>query len=480
MKNIILTLALIILSAYTFGQSLYTEKFDNCKLSQFCLDCGEVKAQPPQNLLNELANTFDATSLKKIKGQLEMQILIDSLGKPCLLSANNRTNIKSKNLNLQNAVNNRSYWKPAISENKVAQSSVSLILDFDNGNFTAKRRVFDFTNATNKKTVGTPEIKGTNQNKLSETWTVYTQQNSDLPWDMTRAVVNDLENKIWIGTDNGIVQIDNGKWRIFNSQNSNLKATAYNQAIAQTVRDIEVDKNNSKWFIAGWDVYKYDNEKWTIYDSTNSPINWARKIFVDNANNVWFTSWNGVAKFDGKGWSVINQKNSKLPTDKTLGIFVDSKSRTWIGTFEGNIMIENQKTTKFVDKNSPLSKAYISQMQEDRQGNLWFDLYNEKGSDAGIYILKTDGAWERITNKNPKMFSENSINYFLLDEDKNILWITLNNVGILRYDIQKKDWEIYTNENSNVPSVNIEKIAKDKDGAIWAATYAGVIKLNVK
>ena len=297
---------------------------------------------------------------------------------------------------------------------------------------------------------------------------------------MTRAVVNDLENKIWIGTDNGIVQIDNGKWRIFNSQNSNLKATAYNQAIAQTVRDIEVDKNNSKWFIAGWDVYKYDNEKWTIYDSTNSPINWARKIFVDNANNVWFTSWNGVAKFDGKGWSVINQKNSKLPTDKTLGIFVDSKSRTWIGTFEGNIMIENQKTTKFVDKNSPLSKAYISQMQEDRQGNLWFDLYNEKGSDAGIYILKTDGAWERITNKNPKMFSENSINYFLLDEDKNILWITLNNVGILRYDIQKKDWEIYTNENSNVPSVNIEKIAKDKDGAIWAATYAGVIKLNVK
>ena len=143
-------------------------------------------------------------------------------------------------------------------------------------------------------------------------------------------------------------------------------------------------------------------------------------------------------------------------------------------------MIENRKTTKFVDKNSPLSKGYISQMHEDRQGNLWFSLYNEKGSDAGIYVLKTDGTWERITNKNPKMFSENGINNFLLDEDKNILWITLNNVGILRYDIQKKDWEIYTNENSNVPSVNIEKIAKDKDGAIWAATYAGVIKLNIK
>ena len=481
MKEIIIIVTLNILSAYAFGQYLYTEKFDNCKLSQFCLDCGEVKAQPPQSLLKELARNFDDTGLKIIKGQLEIQILIDSSGKPCLLSANNQTNIKSEKLNLQYAINSTSYWKPAISENKAAQSSISLILDFDNGNFTVQRRVFDFTNAANEKSTGTPEIKGTNRNNLSETWTVYTEQNSELPWDMTRAVVNDLENKIWIGTDNGIVQIDNGKWRKFNTQNSNLKATVYNKDITQTVRDIEVDKNNNKWFVVDWDVYKYDNEKWTIYDSTNSPIKWARKIFVDNANNVWFTSWDGVSKYDGKSWSVINQKNSELPTDKTLGVFVDSKSRIWIGTFEGNIMIENQTTTKFNDGKTPLSKSYISQMYEDKNGDLWFNLGNGRDKlDAGIYILRTNGVWERVTHKNPKVFSDNSINYFLLDEVKNILWLTLNNVGILKYEIRTKEWEIYTNENSNVPSVNIEKIAKDKDGAIWAATYAGIIKLNVK
>jgi len=144
-------------------------------------------------------------------------------------------------------------------------------------------------------------------------------------------------------------------------------------------------------------------------------------------------------------------------------------------------MIEGKKTTKFNDRKTPLSKAYISQMYEDKDGNLWFNLDNGKDKlDAGIYILRTNGVWERVTHKNPKVFSENSINYFLLDEVKNVLWLTLNNVGILRYDISTKQWEIYTNENSNVPSVNIEKITKDKDGAIWAATYAGVIRLNVK
>jgi hypothetical protein len=105
-------------------------------LSQFCLDCGETKAQPPQTLKEELFKNLNAASLKKLKGLLEIQILVDSIGKPCLISADNQTNIKSKKLNLQFAVNSSSFWKPAISENKNTQSSVSLIIYFDNFDFT--------------------------------------------------------------------------------------------------------------------------------------------------------------------------------------------------------------------------------------------------------------------------------------------------------------------------------------------------------
>ena len=54
-------------------------------------------------------------------------------------------------------------------------------------------------------------------------------------------------------------------------------------------------------------------------------INWARKIVVDPKGNMLFTSWEGVARFDGSKWSVMNKKNSKLPSDRVLGVFVDSK-----------------------------------------------------------------------------------------------------------------------------------------------------------
>ena len=480
MYRILYLWILIFIPTLLLGQNLYPEKFNTCVFDRFCLDCGNPKAEPPTTFLQELVRNMDSNSLKKVNGLIEIQILIDSVGKPCLISVNNKTNIKTTKLKLQEAVNNTSNWKPAIDGNKGTNTSVSLLISFEKENIKAKRISFDPKDRTNGRSTGTPVIKGSGHNKLSETWTVYTQQNSDLPWDMTRAVAIDSDNSIWIGTDNGIVSIENGKWKIFNAQNSNIETTKYDKNATEGIRDIEVDRNNNKWFVAGWDVYKYDNKTWTIYDSINSPINWARTIFVDKSNNVWFTSWDGIVKYDGTKWSVMNTKNSEIPSNKTLGVFVDSKNRLWIGTFEGNIMIENEKTTKFTDKDSPLSKAYISQMVEDKQGNLWFDLYNSKGSDEGIYILRANGIWERIKYTNPDIFIKNSINYFLLDEEKNVLWIALNGIGILRYELENKKWEVYTNQNSNVPSVYVMKLAKDKDGAIWAATFAGVIKLNIK
>jgi ligand-binding sensor domain-containing protein len=210
----------------------------------------------------------------------------------------------------------------------------------------------------------------------------------------------------------------------------------------------------------------------------NSPINWARKIFVDNSNNIWFTSWDGVAKFDGSSWKTYTMANAQLPDDKTLGVFVDSKNKIWIGTFEGNVVIENGKTKGLNDNKTPLSKAYISQMYEDKKGNLWFDLYNDKSpGDRGIYILDTFNKWTKL--EFPKgVLEDSAINNFFLDENNNKLWVTVNGVGVLLYDLNLKKWEIYTNVNSNVPSIHAEQITQDKNGNIWIATYAGAIKTN--
>jgi len=462
----------------TQAQHLYPEKFNGCNIASFCLDCGDPQAQEPESIVYDIIAGFDKKIFVKLTGTIEVQILIDENGVPCLLSADNKTGVSSKKLRLQEAINKTPAWTPAVSEGKKRSSSLSWLLEFDNGRVTMKRKIFNFKNQSNMSSAGTPNVKGTASGKLSQTWTLYNQQNSELPWDMTRAVAVDQENTTWIGTDNGIVAIKNNKWIHYNSRNSTISAPKYNENETQSVRYAAVDRQNNKWFIAGWDAYRFDDTKWTKFDSLNSPINWARKIFVDNSNNIWFTSWNGVAKFDGSNWKMYTKANAQLPADKTLGVFVDCKDKLWIGTFEGNVVIENGKTTLLDDKKSPLSKAYISQMYEDKKGNLWFDLYNDKSpNNSGIYILDTYNKWTKLEFPS-SVLDDSAINDFMLDENSNKLWVTVNGVGVLLYDLSSKKWEIYTNVNSDVPSIHAEQIAQDKDGNMWIATYAGAIKTN--
>jgi ligand-binding sensor domain-containing protein len=164
-----------------------------------------------------------------------------------------------------------------------------------------------------------------------------------------------------------------------------------------------------------------------------------------------------------------------------LGFYIDSKERIWIGTFEGNIRIDKSETIDFAGDNSPLAEANISVMFEDKKGNLWFDLHNYKDmSKGGMFMLKPNGEWMTIKPKNSDPFNENTINDFLLDEENNILWIALNNIGILKYDISNDNWETYTSKNSDVPSNYVMQFTQEEDGTIWAATFGGIIKLNKK
>lgn len=477
MKYIFLVGLFFLTIQTVFGQHLYLEKYDGCKLSRFCLDCGEPKAELPEDAVETILNGLNQKSLKKVNGSIRVQILVDALGNTCLISSENSTNVSSKKLELQNAINSMSKWTPSMKDDKAQSSSVSLELVFQDGKFGITRAQFDFKNNTNFKSVGTPDIKSTKEKDLSVQWTLLTQSNSNLPWDMTRTVVSTNEN-LWIGTDNGLVKLTDHKMEIFDVTNSAIKPVKYDQNRASSIRYAAMDGKDNLWLAAGWDAYKFNGNEWTVYDSINSPVVWPRKIYSDKSANVYLTSWRGLAKYDSENWSIIDTSNSELPSNKVSGVYVDSQNRLWIGTFDGNIRIDKGKTIEFNQSDSPLKEGSISQVYEDSKGNFWFDLYNKDKTKAGMWLLKPDGEWASIRPKNSELFTKNDINDFLLDEENGILWIALNSVGLIRYDIENDRWETYTPENSEVPSIHVMKLAKDKNGIIWAATFAGVIRMK--
>jgi len=67
--------------------------------------------------LVDLLKKLETRNLKKIRGELFIQVMVDPKGKPCCISLNNQTNITSRQLNLVNAVNAMNGWTNTKSAN---------------------------------------------------------------------------------------------------------------------------------------------------------------------------------------------------------------------------------------------------------------------------------------------------------------------------------------------------------------------------
>jgi ligand-binding sensor domain-containing protein len=473
--NKIITLTVAFLSTLTIvnGQNLFPEKFSDCALTQFCLDCGDTKGIYSGDLTSFFAEKFKSKNLKNMEGSIFVQVLIDTTGKQCVISIGNKATGKVSKLALRNTINSMTGWKPAFTKNKAENVSVTLRFDFANENFKVSYDRFDPNTVTNMKSVGEAEVtnKTSNSKTLKNEFEVYTTQNSVLPWDMTRAISIDTNNVVWLGTDNGIVRVENNKFSVLTPKNSALRA----RRNVTTIMNSDVDIYNNKWFTDNAEnAYKFDGSTWTVFDSINSPIKWTTGVYADKIGNVWFSSFDGLIKYNGKSWSVMDTSNSKLPSNRIMGVFVDSKKRLWIGTDKGNIRIDGSSIENFKSTDNPLKTSTLSKGYEDKNGNIWFALYEKFPQTKGFAKYSTAGEWTVINTDNSKM-PRNDVLDFAINEKTNTIWFSINRVGISQFD--GKNWATFSPDNSKVPSTYIPSIGVDKNGNVWCATFAGLLKI---
>lgn len=95
------------------AQSLFNERFSPCDANTFVVEKDSMLAlyQPKEALLLDILKKLETRNLKKIKGELLLQIMVDPSGHPCCVSLTNQTNITTKRLNIVNAVNTTTGWK---------------------------------------------------------------------------------------------------------------------------------------------------------------------------------------------------------------------------------------------------------------------------------------------------------------------------------------------------------------------------------
>lgn len=270
----------------------------------------------------------------------------------------------------------------------------------------------------------------------------YTPENSNLSNDMIHDLFLDKEQKLWIGTQEGLNLFDDasGKFKSWYhdemdpntlSGNTIYSITERNGEIyvgtnhghsilnlsANTVsRKVSADENSVQtslttclladykgniWIGNGSKGYSVDhlNTKTNkikhyhdfVYDSTSYKGKDANFIFEDSKKNIWIGTDKGLNKFDSytETFKLFSIKDG-LPTNELMGMEEDDHGNYWLSSSDGLIKFnEEVKSFKHFTSKDGLSSNSFSQKASAKlySGEIVF------GSDKGLTIFHPDSIY---------------------------------------------------------------------------------------
>lgn len=186
--------------------------------------------------------------------------------------------------------------------------------------------------------------------------------------------------------------------------------------------------------------------------------------YQDIKGDIW------IGKYNGGLYKYIKQTAKFKFFDMRDGIaknfistlFVDTKGRTWAGTWGGGVsLIENDEVIANYNQSNGLQGLNIHKIIEDSEGNIYFATHEN-----GFYIFKG--------NQFLSMTEDNGLpNQQIWDicevNDSIVLLATNNGIAEVYFSspISAKVKQVHTQSNKGLISNSIRKLVKDQQGNIW-------------
>ncbi len=168
-------------------------------------------------------------------------------------------------------------------------------------------------------------------------------------------------------------------------------------------------------------------------------------------------------------------------TSGIRSIFQDSKGRHWFGSLHEGVAVYNGKSFQYFTHDDGLSDNQIHAIQENQQGNIWFDTQNGVSSYDGTRIKNhTKSSTEPLQHSFLNQHNEPAPNKWM--KSASDLWFEAGvNDEVLRYDGKNLKYLAFPphkilNHHDNLFAVTSKSIGANN--MIWFGTYAGVFGYN--
>ncbi|SEF70744.1 ligand-binding sensor domain-containing protein [Parabacteroides chinchillae] len=163
-----------------------------------------------------------------------------------------------------------------------------------------------------------------------DNWTNFTTKNCNLADNSILSVACDSNNKIWIGTYQGLSSYDGSQWSCYTVNNSRLPD--------YIVYALATGKNDRVWAgtCKGVALFNKKGVVEKVYDTSNSPLsdNVVISLLEDSKGRLWVGTWRGLDMFDGTQWKRYTVENSNLPDNK-IQVLQQHGNKLYVGTSLG-------------------------------------------------------------------------------------------------------------------------------------------------
>ena len=302
---------------------------------------------------------------------------------------------------------------------------------------------------------------------------------NELPSQYIYSVKEDSYGHIWIGTENGLIEL-----------NKDLRVVrGYEDTIIgdSEVYNIYDDSKGHIWVCTlGNGLFKINLDDKSIdnYKNTENefsiPSNNVKDVLLDSKGKLWVATNKGICKYDYKKetFTCYNKEpydNNSLIDDETFCLLKDSSGLIWVGTYRG-ISIFNPNSNFYHYKSNPfdensLSGNIIHGIYEDDNKTLWVGT-NENGVNIiNGYIIK------HLNKENSNLVSNSIEDITGFD---NYVFIGTNEGLSVLVKTDDKNYTI-TNftDKDGLPSNKIRSLFIDSKGYLWIGTNKGLAILDV-
>ncbi len=266
---------------------------------------------------------------------------------------------------------------------------------------------------------------------------------ADLPHTL-RAIINDKEGNLWIGTiGGGLVRLREKKLKTY---------TRDEGLAADDVSAITEDKNGSIW-IANYQLVQLKDGKLTTYPETAG----VETLFADSDGGLWFKTKAHLAYL--KNGSLTKYPDIRFPE----AIFRDSKGQLWLSANDGIGQLVDGKLN--IIRNDSLIARRVGFITEDREGAIWF------GSADGMIRFR-DGQFTDYTTE--QGLSNNYVRAIYEDAD-GAFWIGTYGGGLNRFK-DGKFTQITT--HSGLFDDIVSRILVDDEDNFWMSGNRGIYRVS--